>query len=75
MRSLIPDVMAGQRARLIRETPGVPVLIHDPTDPRCGRPYALSGALMASGGAARTPVVRKPFATDPLDPRVGNQAR
>lgn len=73
MRSLTIDVMAGERARLIRETPHVPVLIHDPTDPRCGSAFGLS-TLGASRRPVNDPLVREPFARDPMDPRVGGAA-
>jgi hypothetical protein len=58
------DVMAGERARRIRQRPDEPEFIPDPTDPRAERP------LTAEPKRPETP---RPIA-DPTDPRNGEAA-
>jgi hypothetical protein len=56
VRPPLQDPTAGRRARAIREDPGAPELIRDPTDPRCGE--------LSDPGAPE--LIR-----DPTDPRCG----
>jgi hypothetical protein len=43
MRPLTLDPTAGKRARAMRERPGVPAPIPDPTDPRWGSVRSYAG--------------------------------
>jgi hypothetical protein len=63
MRSAAVDLMAGERARTIQERPDKPVLVQDPTDPRCGQ-------AVASGEMDRP----RPWSRDPTGAGVRGSA-
>ena len=63
MRPPMLDPTAGQRARTIRERPGVPQPILDPTDPRYRKLSLAHGDLAAES--------RSVF--DPTDPECGQR--
>jgi hypothetical protein len=64
VRPPIQDPTAGVSARAIREDPGAPRVIRDPTDPHCGELSQRSGE--------RGP--DRPRILDPTDPECGEEA-
>jgi hypothetical protein len=66
------DVMAGERARRIRQRPDEPEFIPDPTDPRAERP--LTAEPQHPETKKPEPPPADPRIVDPTDPRNGDAA-